>query len=512
MDKRTFVGLCAALAFAVGSPGAYALKIFDTPQSVAQRVMGAETNGSFTYAAETLLMGTANVTEASDDSDTATYYNIVDDVHLAAPVGIAATEGDIYVVTFTLAGMVFQDAVVAADLSGGIGGGTFSLATGGASGDKLVVFRLTDEEVATTVALNLAANFAISGNAGTVTMTITNQTLAGLGIPGVSGREVHTGTVIKVAPALDEDAMAMNATADVAASFKKFLGGMSVASVGSLEVGFETHRSAGSGSPISALTEIILTALDDSDPQSTVTFMGDFSFANKVYTHGDADCGLEGETTGQSGAPDMDLAPATGLLIRNDDMEVSDTTMTMAVNVTEFTTAAQHLCIMVQGEDDTSEDGMDAPRISATGAYTAMGSYTGIADAAIGPMPQEQTLGMITRNGTTVHIPYMTTYEGYNQRLVLSNRGSGDAAYEIEFRPEEGTTATPMEMATGTLMGNTTVTMKATDLVMLEDGSRTAATIILEAQRANIDVTSVIVNKASQDTDTVVHHSGMPGM
>ena len=190
-----------------------------------------------------------------------------------------------------------------------------------------------------------------------------------------------------------------------------------------------------------------------------------------------------------------------------DDMEmVSDTTMTMAVNVTAFDDA-RHLCIMVQGDDDESEDGMDAPRIPETGAYTAMGSYTGIVGAAIGPKPQEQTLGMITRNGTTVHIPYMTTYEGYNQRLVLSNRGSADAAYEIEFRPEEGTTATPMEMATGTLMGNTTVTMKATDLVMLEDGSRTAATIILEAQPTNIDVTSVIVNKASQDTDTVVHHS-----
>ena len=62
-------------------------------------------------------MGTGNVTEASDDSDTAMYYNIGgDDVHLAAPVGIAATAGDTYVVTFTLDGMVFQNALAAGDL------------------------------------------------------------------------------------------------------------------------------------------------------------------------------------------------------------------------------------------------------------------------------------------------------------------------------------------------------------------------------------------------------------
>ena len=80
----------------------------------------------------------------------------------------------------------------------------------------------------------------------------------------------------------------MNPTADVAESFKKFLNEMTVASVGSLEVGYdETHRSASTGSDIAAITEIIVTALDgDDDPQSTVTFMGDFSFASKVFTHG----------------------------------------------------------------------------------------------------------------------------------------------------------------------------------------------------------------------------------
>ena len=508
MDKRTFVGLCAALAFVAASPGAYALKIFENQQATAMAVVDAEMAGSFTYAAETLLMGTDNVTEASDDSDTAAYYNIGgDDVHLAAPVGIAATEGDTYVVTFTLDGMVFQDGVAAGDLDPG----TWSLATGGASGDKLAVFRLTDGTIETTAALNLEANFAISGSAGTATMTITNQTLAGLGIPGVSGREEHKGTVIKVAAALDEDAMAMNATADVAASFKKFVDGMSIASVGSLLVGFEAHRSASTGDAIVAITEIIVTADDgDGDPQSTVTFMGDFSFANKVYTHGDADCGVAIGDTGDSGTPDTDLAATeTDLLMRDDDMEVSDTTMTKAVNVADADdplTTRRHLCIMVQGEDDESEDGMDAPRIPETGAYTAMGSYTGIDDAAIGPKPQAQTLGMIGRNGTTVRLPYLTTNAKFNQRLYIVNRGS-EAGYEMDF--QEGDTAGALAIGTLDPDSRTIISVGGTatqdPLVTIGEGGSTSGSLIIEAGPGMIDVVTVQVSRELGTTDTVVY-------
>ena len=124
-------------------------------------------------------------------------------------------------------------------------------------------------------------------------------------------------------------------------------------------------------------------------------------------------------------------------------------------------------------------------------------------------MPMERKLGMVTRNGTTAHIPYMTTYEGYNQRIVMSNRGSTDAVYEFEFRPEEGVTATAGMYAMGTLKANSTITMPAADVVTLDGGARTAATIIVEAESVHIDVASVIVNRESRDTDTVVHHSGM---
>ena len=117
---RQFTGLCAAAALLAMSGAAHALKIFTDAQTTATAVMEATATaaGSFTYGAETFLSGDANMTEASDESDTATYYNIGgDDVHLAAPVGIAANTGDNYIVAFTLDGMVFQEAALPGDLT-----------------------------------------------------------------------------------------------------------------------------------------------------------------------------------------------------------------------------------------------------------------------------------------------------------------------------------------------------------------------------------------------------------
>ena len=104
-----------------------------------------------------------------------------------------------------------------------------------------MVFRLAaDGSVATTgTLLALEAEFAISAaGSGSVTRTVTNQSLAVLGIPGVSGTMTHTGSgIIKLGSGLKETAMAMNATATVANSFRSF-GGAATATVGSLQVTF----------------------------------------------------------------------------------------------------------------------------------------------------------------------------------------------------------------------------------------------------------------------------------
>ena len=112
-------------------------------------------------------------------------------------------------------------------------------------------------------------------------------------------------------------------------------------------------------------------------------------------------------------------------------------------------------------------------------------------------------MGRITRDGTTVHIPYLTTWEDYNQRIVVSNRGTNPAPYWITFRPEDGVTSTEGMYATGTLDGGSTIVLKATDVVTLEGGTRTAATFVAESPSSQIDVATIMVNLMNGSTDTV---------
>jgi hypothetical protein len=380
-------------------------------------------------------------------------------------------------------------------------GGTnpvFVVASGGAPGDAAVEFELSMGTVdAITGVFQLDADFAVSAGGGSATLTMANPSLQG------TTSATHGPTnVVKMAAALDEKAVAMNATADVAADgFMMFVDGRTTASLGSVQVTVkENHRQASNGEDVDAQEDIMLITDDDGDPNSSVSFSGDFSFASKVFVHGDGDCGA---ATGDAHVSVGDLNTDTDEAAAEDDLLVMEGTgddamvtgTTSAVTVTTFT-AAQHLCIMVDPEADT------AMPIPTTDAYTAMGSYMGIADAAIGPMPEEQTLGMIRRNGVTVRIPYVTTYSGYNQRLVVVNRGVR-ARYEIEFMPEDGIMADPPSVE-GMLPAGTSM-MLTRDIVELSGGSRTAASVTVEAQAHLIDVATVTVNNSDGSTDTVVY-------
>ena len=146
----------------------------------------------------------------------------------------------------------------------------------------------------------------------------------------------------------------------------------------------------------------------------------------------------------------------------------------------------------------------DAVAIPETEPYMVTTEYAaGTEGAGWPPDGGKHSLGSITRNGTTVHIPFLTTWENYNQRIVVSNRGANPAPYWITFRPEEGVMATPGMYATGMLAGDSTMVLKAAKVVTLDGGSRTAATFVAEAQSSQIDVATVIVNMVTGSTDTV---------
>jgi hypothetical protein len=490
MKMRTFIGLCAALAFAAGSTAVHALKIVDT----AGEDPAVEGRASNTYAKETLLSD--ETTDASDATDTTKYYNIAEAMlFLSAPADITANAGDTYVVSYTLDGMVFQTLVMNSDLSGAIGGDGFTIAAGGVVGDKSVVFRLSSGAsiATTTTPLALEAQYAISAaGSGSVTRIVTNQSLAVLNIPGVTGMMTHTASgIIKLGSGVKETSMAMSPTATVEHSFRSF-GGSAVATVGSLQVTHngEVRQNDDDGGPVLSLDEIINNATES---DSTVDIMGDFSFATNAFLHVDDTC-VAGEGENVPAAPGILKMEGTG-----------DDIMVVGVNpqhVSEFE-EMMYLCIAVDPDD---EDGM---RIPETGAYTAMGDYEGAEDdAAFDPAPVKQTLGRITRDGTTVRLPYLTTHEKFAQRLYIVNRGAA-TVYEMDF--QEGDT--PGAKASGMLEANSRTIIvvggTATEdaVVTIGEGGSTSGSLIIEAEPHLIDVATVQVSRADGSTDTVVYRA-----
>ena len=469
------------------------------------------------YAEETLI--SAGKIEADDDENYYLLGGTVTEREIMVEPGVAlAQHTDRMLVTFTLRGLVFSGPLTSADLAvdGTSEGGGFlaQLISKGGKGDSVALYSLTGETFSSEDKVTLTTRgFAISGRTGSITMKATNINLADIFGPtsSVATHEMTLPGAIVLKKALDittmpEDPMAtMNdRIATVGSEYTMFMvpppaTGLDrdYATLGTVTVDTEDElRLANADSDnVTGLAQI----LDTTDPENnSISFMGDFSFASKVHVDDAATC-------------DGDVALNNDLRQMDDDDNVMDTTS--AVALTEFETML-YLCITV---DQNSEDFASIPD---TTHYLAITALEGITDAVHEPEGMMYPLRRIRRDGTVVHIPYLTTYEGYNQRIVLSNRGTRKAAYRIMFRPEAAVTATPKMgddpdvecrddaiYHCGMLDAGATRTLRAMDVVDLEGGDRTAATIMVEARDTNIDVSSIIVNKESQDTDTVVHHS-----
>ena len=516
MFRNKIFGIAAAAtlgsAAMLGSTSAYALKVFDTAPNDRAELTSAMMNDSVTYAAETLM--TNMVTKVGDT----TYYNVGGSgtLVLSAPADVGAVGNDVYTVTVTLDGMVFRTNLTSTSLAST--GATWSLVAGGQAKDSMVVFRLATGTInAETANLDLSAQFAVSAAGGSATLTIMNQTLASQGIEGVSGKSPHgPANVIKVASALKETSTDNDLTATVKTFFKKFKDDMIVGRVGSVTIGFNGHRVAtvGDGTQVvDGLEDILVTGQTTAGAaSSSVSFMGDFSFADKVYVHGDNDCGVEASAgSGASAAPDTQLA-SDEMDIRmmegtGDDAVVTGTTKPVNVDSTpsdpndtlaDFT---GYLCIMVQGDDT---DAKAAPSIPNTGAYTAMGSYKELENAAMRPMGAERTLGMIMRDGTEVQLPYLSTNQKFNQRIRIVNRSSEDAKYEMKFHGVGDMAGTD---ATGTLDAKSVkvLSLRNDEVVEPGNGNNTSGTLIVEAQLGMIDVATVQINRETGNSDTVVY-------
>ena len=427
--------------------------------------------GAVTYATETLA---DSVTGFAD-------YSVVmapsggDLLDVTAEIGLGGPSGTFVTVRFTLGGMVFSDTVTGGNLM--ITGddsqyGDASLRSGGQVGDDYVSFIVTrtNSTSATDEATLAIDQLGVKpGVPGSVTMRVTDS----VG-DGAEHTEGYTNAV-RTMRALQETPTATNLVATVETRFKSF--------------GTETMGALGSF--MVAANEVLLDAanggtvmLDDiiENDDSSVTISGDFSFTSLAWLQTAAIC-----------------ASGDDLRKIEEDGTVMDE---LTAQTPSVFAAQQYLCISVPTGDE-------AGAIPETDAYMVTTEYAAATEnAGWPPNAGEHSLGSITRDGTTVHIPFLTTWADYNQRIVISNRGANPAPYWITFRPEEGVTATPNDMyAMGTLDGNSTIVLRAMDVVTLEGRNRTAATFVAEAQSSQIDVATVIVNLVTGSTDTVNYDS-----
>ena len=433
-------------------------------------VLDAETKPPVvTYATETLV--------PSNDSDLRGYSVVMGSgtaLNVEGMVGLAGTSGTTVTIQFDLGGMVFSDTAPDITIVGSYGGVTRR--AGGMKGQNFVSYiapRSGTTMQADVVTLPLTQIGVKPGVGGSVTMTVTDSLGDGL---------MHMSSypnAVRTMRALQETAMPLNLEATVEQRFQSFGTGddNNKGTLGSFMVGVKTeYLNAADGAAVAQIN------IYDND-ESSVTISGDFSFASMAWLDAMADC---------SGEPD-------DLLLREDEMVMDELKerMPSAFATDAVPPTAMYLCISVP-------EGDEAVAIPATDPYMVTTEYAeGTMGAGWPPNAGEHALGSITRDGTTVHIPYLTTWADYNQRIVVSNRSANEAPYWITFRPEEGVVATPGMYATGMLAGNSTMMLRAMDVVTLDGRTRTAATFVAEAQSSQIDVATVIVNMMTGSTDTV---------
>ena len=463
LKKSIAVGLVAALGTSTALAAAFDLD--------------SATQTSNTFALETL-----DSADATTVSSTA-YPNINDDA-VATPLDVTATLGVGVANT--------EDIFVRFDLSDGVFGAapTFTTATasstvaqGGTTGASFVIFQVSatadipQTQAATMGTTKLAGTNLTNGIGVTMNVYETLTAATSQGDALVTKASASGAKLAAFATGLELTAAAATAgnVAEVEDDFKKFATGgaapdnalsANLALLGSATLGVATVLSADDGEAV-AIGDMINTGT------STATISGDFS----VATH----------SIGIDAAAACNTPPTA--LTANTAKDGATAVTVAALN------AAAHLCYTADNGTTAIPEGVYGVSYTLTPAAATRTNQT---TALSG------TIGEVVHNGTTVQLPYLTTFEDYNQRIVMVNRAASDAAYSISsFQTENGVTATAGDKASGSIPAGGTLVIKVTDAVTLAGGTRAAATLNIVAPSAKISVATTQVNLDDASTDTI---------
>ena len=419
------------------------------------------------FAAELVELDSEGLVEVRGDRQA--------DLSATFEIGFTVGEGTSKYIRIDLQGGTFtadSDTTVTVD------GRTAVLSQGGSAGDTSAVFEIAVPEnsgadiPADGDVVISSDEYAITNN---FSMMVNTHESASDAVNGTNSLAMSQGTVAIIANGSDgEIASARLNTATVESFFERFDASTATATTATTagpvllgKLDFDQILLDNRGTVIPSYREdgFQARAFDFYDNQQDITVSGDFSFGTFTFSPvgtGNDNCGTQNE------------------------FEADDTSGGSITFKDIFVGNDYNFCV-------TAFDSL-ADRVK-----IEKGNY--VVNAEEG---QSDVLGVINYNSVSIEVPYITTFDEYNQRIYLVNNGSRDADYSMTFTSEGGTEATPGAAATGTIPAGEMIALRATDIVTLDGRTRTSAVIEVSATEGNVSATMQTVNLETGGTDTVV--------
>lgn len=355
----------------------------------------------------------------------------------------------------------------AALTAAGVANFSATVSQGGADGDDEVIFEITStsNDIAASDVLTLdVAAYAVSTTAD-VTVEYNLYETAADAVNEANSLASQTGALLSVSTgSTGTFATSNDRISTVTSSFLKFQTGVDTATdaldtvladLGSVD---GTLIVAGS-TYTPALAAVVMSDLITATQDVVVT--GDFSYGTWEL-NADAACTA--------------AVTVVAAVIATDDASATFPNVGLATEM--------FLCLEVDGSTETIQKS----------EYSAE-----LADDEI-----TNDVGEIKYDTTSIEVPYVSTFSGVNQKFFITNYGDTAATYSFEFIEEDGITATNGTEWMGEIPSGEMVTIQASNVVDLANGTRTSAILEIESTDANVAVSTQIVNKDTGGTDTII--------
>ena len=459
-------------------------------------------DGEGPEAPSPILVATQTI-PAADEISMLHPVNLGRDAAIAITPGILLDEDDRYFLRVALGGGAMFRAAPSVT-----GAGTTVPVEGGADSAQ-AVFRLGTVALDATVSVGINDNVGLPG-AGTAeytaSMTVHEQQFDAIdGVGAIRSIGAEEVVVVRTVSGITSAVTSASVIADVGVGFRWFVNPdkdaradePTVSGVGLGTASAMANAMAGvinaGAAPRGGLVVNDLDLIDE-DMGMRVAVSGDFSVgAFDLVADTDSDGTLDVDDCtpriGSEETPEMGM----GDLRPTED----DPTTAMSAWMPPDT---YQLCLEV----DVAGEDLNPTAIPET-EYTAS-VYTRANATAMPSAGAEGMIGMIGHNGASVHIPFLTTYEQHNQRLIIVNRGDNPIMItHIAFQTEDGTKAAEI-LGAGEIGNGETAVHRVKDLLSITgDSTRTAATLSFNGRSQDITVATTLVNPEIRATDTVVY-------